>query len=90
MIRRTSWRYYHRDHVEIAGRVARWMAEELGWDDGQLHTELARYRQLVGAAAVPMPHLLTGNNGNGHAPHETKVAATAHRDEVDEPDNVAT
>ena len=43
MIRRTSWRYYHRNHLEIAQRVAGWMAEELGWNDALLREELSRY-----------------------------------------------
>jgi glycerol-3-phosphate dehydrogenase len=57
MIRRTSWRYFHRDHLEIAGKVARWMASELKWDADRQHQEIGRYRQLVGASAVPAPHV---------------------------------
>ena len=30
MIRRTSWRYYHRDHAEIARQVDQWMRELRG------------------------------------------------------------
>ncbi len=48
MVRRTSWRYYHRDHLEIAGRVAGWMAEVLGWDKTTTEAELDRYRRCVG------------------------------------------
>jgi glycerol-3-phosphate dehydrogenase len=51
MVRRTSWRYYHRDHDATAERVAVWMAESLGWDEVETSTELARYRTLVSAAA---------------------------------------
>ena len=47
MVRRTSWRHYHRDHFDIAGRVALWMAEALGWDEGARQTELQRYRCLT-------------------------------------------
>jgi glycerol-3-phosphate dehydrogenase len=55
MIRRSSWRHYHRNHLELAGNVARWMAAELGWSDAQLEAELERYRQLTGAAELSQP-----------------------------------
>lgn len=64
MIRRTSWRYYHEDHLEIAARAAHWMVEPLGWDEATTHNEIARYRQLVGASAVAQPHIAAVN---GHA-----------------------
>lgn len=57
MIRRTSWRYYYREHMEIAGRVSDWMAAELDWDANRQQQELARYRQITGAGAVPPHHL---------------------------------
>lgn len=63
MFRRTSWRHYYHNHLELAGQVARWMAAELGWDAGQLESELQRYRQLTGAAEIPAPHLLPGRAG---------------------------
>jgi len=88
MIRRTSWRHYHRDHLEIAERVAGWMAEALGWDDARLQSELARYRQLVGAAAVPTPHLSVSSNGHAQAPHESNGASAVRRESVDVPGNV--
>jgi hypothetical protein len=47
MIRRTSWRYYHRDHLEIAEQVARWMAEFFGWDDDRVRREITEYRQVI-------------------------------------------
>ena len=47
MVRRTSWRHYHRKDEEIAERVARWMAQILGWDRSQHDAELSRYRQLT-------------------------------------------
>jgi glycerol-3-phosphate dehydrogenase len=50
MIRRTSWRHYHRDHHHIAVRVARWMAGPLGWDESTIHTQIARYWQIVEAS----------------------------------------
>jgi glycerol-3-phosphate dehydrogenase len=43
MIRRTSWRYYHRDHEQIAKQVANWMASELGWSAERKDEELAEY-----------------------------------------------
>jgi glycerol-3-phosphate dehydrogenase len=48
MIRRTSWRYYHRDQLEIAARVAEWMANEMGWDENTAKAEIARYREKSG------------------------------------------
>ena len=68
MIRRTSWRHYHHNHLELAENVARWMASELGWSDAHLASELQRYRRLTGAAERPAPHILNGHaHGNGHA-----------------------
>jgi len=49
MIRRTSWRYYHRDHHEVAARVAAWMAELLDWDEPRRTRELAEYREQTDA-----------------------------------------
>ena len=43
MTRRTSWRYYHRDHFRIAQDVADWMGQELSWSDEVREQELARY-----------------------------------------------
>jgi glycerol-3-phosphate dehydrogenase len=51
MVRRTSWRYYHRDHFAIAEQVARWMAECLSWDDDRAQREIAEYRQLIAASS---------------------------------------
>lgn len=45
MIRRTSWRYYHRDHQAIAQQVAGWMQQTIGWSDEQRDEELNHYRQ---------------------------------------------
>jgi hypothetical protein len=53
MIRRSSWRHYHHNHLELAANVARWMATELGWTDAETETELQRYRRLTGASEVP-------------------------------------
>jgi len=43
MVRRTSWRYYHADHVRIAADVADWMAQELNWSNATREDELSRY-----------------------------------------------
>jgi glycerol-3-phosphate dehydrogenase len=45
MVRRTGWRYYHRDHLAIAENVANWMAGELGWSAEQRQSELERYER---------------------------------------------
>jgi hypothetical protein len=44
MIRRTSWRHYHRNHMEIAEQVASWMAEFLEWDQESTQKEFAEYQ----------------------------------------------
>jgi glycerol-3-phosphate dehydrogenase len=43
MIRRTSWRYYHRDHIGIARDVAEWMAAALDWDEQRKQDEINSY-----------------------------------------------
>ncbi|WP_435015417.1 glycerol-3-phosphate dehydrogenase/oxidase [Tundrisphaera sp. TA3] len=50
LLRRTSWHYYHADHAEIAERVARWMADQWGWDDDQVRKELARLQTATDTA----------------------------------------
>jgi glycerol-3-phosphate dehydrogenase len=50
MIRRTSWRYYHANHLELAAEVAEWMAKELGWSEREKEEELGQYRQRFGSA----------------------------------------
>ncbi|MEA2709173.1 MAG: glycerol-3-phosphate dehydrogenase [Phycisphaerales bacterium] len=47
MIRRTSWRYYHRNHLAIAEQTAQWMADVLEWGDDRVQQELAAYRQAM-------------------------------------------
>lgn len=47
LIRRTSWHYYHANQAEIAGQVAGWMGDILGWDDNRRAAELARYEELA-------------------------------------------
>jgi glycerol-3-phosphate dehydrogenase len=66
MLRRTSWRHYHHNHLELAKNVAQWMAESLGWKHEEKEQELTRYRGLTGAAELPAPHIL-GPNGNGQS-----------------------
>ena len=57
MVRRSSWRYYLKDPLEPAQRVADWMAQALGWDDETKSRELEKYRSLCenrGIANGPM------------------------------------
>jgi glycerol-3-phosphate dehydrogenase len=63
MIRRSSWRYYHCDHLAVARTVAAWMAEILGWDDDERAEELAAYEQTAATGECvclprrePRPH----------------------------------
>jgi glycerol-3-phosphate dehydrogenase len=52
MIRRSSWRYYHRDHARIASTVAGWMSEILGWTPEQTDREIQQYTDVVEQTAV--------------------------------------
>ena len=78
MVRRTSWRYYHRDHHHIAGEVAQWMAAELAWSEAELQRELHAYRTLCGSP-VPVPQMLVHGSlsSNGKASHVPQAAAEA-------------
>jgi glycerol-3-phosphate dehydrogenase len=88
MIRRTSWRHYHRDHLEIAGRTALWMASRLGWDESKTQAEIARYRQLVGASGVAtQPHV---EMSNGHPAGAAAVGAHAISGTSVHPQNIPT
>jgi glycerol-3-phosphate dehydrogenase len=57
MIRRTSWRHYHHDHMQLADDVARWMADELRWSGDDSANELRRYRGLTAAAEPAGPRI---------------------------------
>jgi glycerol-3-phosphate dehydrogenase len=46
MIRRSSWKHYHRDRFKIAEDVATWMAEIFGWSSAKRDEELKRYLEL--------------------------------------------
>lgn len=64
MIRRTSWRYYDRNHLSIADEVAGWMGKLLDWDEATMKDELARYRELTdGGATLAGPHFQPSSNG---------------------------
>jgi glycerol-3-phosphate dehydrogenase len=52
MIRRTGWRFYHRDQAEIAERVAGWMGEVLGWSEERRSSEMERYERMTRGLAV--------------------------------------
>jgi glycerol-3-phosphate dehydrogenase len=57
MIRRSSWRYYHRDHLAIARKVAGWMGGILGWNESEKAQELAAYEQTAATGAcVELAH----------------------------------
>jgi glycerol-3-phosphate dehydrogenase len=66
MLRRTSWRHYHHNQLELAKNVVEWMAAELKWNYDERERELERYRRLTDSAEIPAPHIL-GPSGNGHA-----------------------
>lgn len=50
MIRRTSWRYYHRGQLSLARDVAGWMKEILEWNDQHLQEQLQAYDAACGVA----------------------------------------
>lgn len=52
MLRRTSWHFYRPDRAAVAERVSRWVADELGWDEGRRADELARYGTVVERTTV--------------------------------------
>jgi glycerol-3-phosphate dehydrogenase len=66
MIRRTSWRYYYREHLDVAESVAQWMGEILGWDDETRRKELEEYRCLAGPSGDANP-TLKGPKGATHS-----------------------
>jgi glycerol-3-phosphate dehydrogenase len=53
MVRRTSWRHYRHDHFDVASRVSKWMASELGWDAATTESELLGYREQFGTNGAP-------------------------------------
>jgi len=81
MIRRTSWRHYLPNHMEVAVRAARWMATELGWDESTEQQEIAHYRRRFSTNGVAAPHIANGNgaSANGHAHDHTSAKAHAQR-----------
>jgi glycerol-3-phosphate dehydrogenase len=76
MIRRTSWRHYHANQMEIATRVAEWMAHELGWDEQATQSEIARYREKIGENGAVTPHAFGNGFGNGTS-HSQEVSTAA-------------
>lgn len=77
MIRRSSWRHYNHNHMELAANVAKWMATELGWTDAETETELQRYRRLTGPSEIAAPHIgAAALQANGHASASTEVIRT--------------
>jgi glycerol-3-phosphate dehydrogenase len=47
MIRRSSWRYYHRNHLAQSARVAAWMAQTLGWSAERSADEINTYAEMT-------------------------------------------
>ena len=52
MLRRTGWGHYHREHRDIAARVAKWMQPQLGWTDEEAAAEQQRYLELTALPAA--------------------------------------
>jgi glycerol-3-phosphate dehydrogenase len=55
MVRRTGWHYYFAEAPRIAGRVADWMGELLGWSGAARSAELARYARVTGGQTEASP-----------------------------------
>ncbi|HVT29658.1 MAG TPA: glycerol-3-phosphate dehydrogenase/oxidase [Lacipirellulaceae bacterium] len=68
MIRRTSWRHYRHDHLDVAKQAVQWMAVELGWDETRVQAEISNYRTVVGA------------NGAANPPHHLAASGQTHRE----------
>jgi glycerol-3-phosphate dehydrogenase len=77
MIRRTGWRFYHRDQAEIAQRVAGWMAEVLGWSEERLAQEVERYRRMTRGLAVSWEAPNAGENAGGANEGEAEGVVSA-------------
>lgn len=77
MVRRTSWAYYHREHLDIARKVVEWMGQELGWDAPTRTRELKEYESLTyGFAGVKKPPPPNGSPViNGDVCRDTSAAA---------------
>ncbi len=57
MDRRTSWRFYHTEHLRIVQDVANWMAEALEWSQEKKSEELDRYKLLAESSSdLAGPH----------------------------------
>jgi glycerol-3-phosphate dehydrogenase len=75
MVRRTSWRHYHANHMAIAADVAGWMAAELSWSEEQKQAQLQAYRSLCGGP-TPAPHMLMRSaaaHGHSGAPRRQAI-----------------
>ncbi|QEG35273.1 glycerol-3-phosphate dehydrogenase/oxidase [Bythopirellula goksoeyrii] len=55
MIRRTSWRYYHCEHMDIAENVAKWMGRILDWSSEITTRELEHYKSLTDSGFASTP-----------------------------------
>ena len=75
MVRRTSWRYYFREHLQIAERVVQWMGEELGWSAAEIEAELKHYQRLTDPQAISAPHFL--QDGKSQDDRQAEPAASA-------------
>jgi glycerol-3-phosphate dehydrogenase len=70
MVRRAGWHYYRRDAQELAGRVADWMSQPLGWSEEVRVRELERYGRLINHLRVDQNPRRQGGHGQAatHAP----------------------
>jgi len=73
MVRRTSWRYYHRDAAQKADRVADWMAELLGWSNTTRAGEIERYEAMA-VCAPAAPSSLSRETQRRNDPRAASVA----------------
>lgn len=76
MLRRTSWGYYHRDHLQIAQFVAAWMQDELGWTDDRREAECRRYEELT-TGPWQRRNGVPRESGSARGPAANSDAATA-------------
>lgn len=53
LLRRTSWHFYHSNHMELADAASDWMAAELGWTGDRKRSELQRYSRVAEFVRCP-------------------------------------
>lgn len=59
MVRRTGWQHYHPDAAQMAGSVAVWMGELLGWSEARCAEEVRRCQAAANCQKATTPSSLS-------------------------------